>query len=1105
MSKKSKRSIIEDDPNWHKNAIIYEVHVKAFYDSNGDGIGDFPGLTMKLDHIQELGINTIWLLPFYPSPFRDDGYDISNYLDVHPDYGTIADFRNFLKEAHSRGIRVITELVINHTSDTHPWFQQARRAKKGSSKRNYYVWHDDDNKYQDARIIFTDTETSNWSWDPVAKAYYWHRFFSHQPDLNFENPQVIKKLIGVMRFWLDMGVDGLRLDAIPYLCEREGTNCENLPETHEIIKKFRSELDKRYKNRIFLAEANQWPEDAAEYFGDGDECHMAFHFPLMPRIYMSLALEDRFPIVEILKQTPEIPDNCQWAIFLRNHDELTLEMVTSKERDYMYEQYAKDPRARVNVGIRRRLAPLMEYNRAKIELMNALLLTMPGSPVIYYGDEIGMGDNMFLGDRNGMRTPMQWTPDRNGGFSAADPERLFLPPVMSSITGFYAVNVESQNRTPASLLNWMKRIISIRKHYKAFGQGTFEFIKPANRKILAYLRSYDDTTILCVANLSRSAQPVHIDLSRFKGFTPIELTGKIAFPSITDEPYQLSLAGFGFYLFELSCETEGPAWQKPGALNYSELPVFVFRTSPEEKRLAVLHKLLNDKRREKLLHEAMYLYANSKRWFAGKNREFSHLKADIALTISQAECHDWLLGIFSWYFTDGTVQKYFTPIHLMWEKDEDFEHSTDWIVAKTRQQNQIGYLIDSMISDEFCRALLKFMQQNREVVLENGALRFTGTKLLPDDFDFSEINVRRPIIEQSNTSIFFGEKYIFKIYRQIQEGENPELQMGRYLTDAADFDNIARVAGYIELEHNDGNIYTLGILQEFIDNQSDCWNFTLNYLDRFEETCLIAAHNAESSESTDENAPHNLYMTMMNTLGKRVGKMHSALAADTDDPDFIPEEITSSDWNQWAEKIESSLVQAIDALKRGRKEFSEDLRESVDYLIDNHETIISKIRKLIPDGSVLFKTRHHGDLHLGQVLLVANDFIFIDFEGEPARPLHERSAKLCPLRDVAGILRSFSYAAETARRKVRQDRPDAIDVMTIYTREWETLAVESFLNGYLSETENCKSVPANKKLFKKILDFLSVEKAVYELNYELNNRPDWLEIPINGLFDCLDL
>jgi maltose alpha-D-glucosyltransferase/alpha-amylase len=1088
---------------WFKNAIIYEVHVKAFHDSNGDGVGDFPGLTQKLDYIQELGINTIWLLPFYPSPFRDDGYDISDYLNVHPDYGTLADFRTFLKQAHKRGIRVIIELVINHTSDMHPWFQQARKSPKGSSKRNHYVWNDDDSKFEDARIIFTDTESSNWSWDPVAKAYYWHRFFSHQPDLNFHNPQVIKKLTKVMRFWLDMGVDGLRLDAIPYLCERENTNCENLPETHGIIKLFRRELDKLYDNRIFLAEANQWPEDAAEYFGEGDECHMAFHFPLMPRIYMALALEDRFPIIEIMKQTPEIPENCQWAIFLRNHDELTLEMVTSKERDYMYEAYAKDPRARINVGIRRRLAPLMEYNRAKIELMNALLLSMPGSPVLYYGDEIGMGDNMFLGDRNGMRTPMQWTPDRNGGFSTADPEMLFLPPVMGTLTGYHTVNVESQSRKPASLLNWTRRMINVRKNFNAFGQGTIEFIKPANRKILVYVRAFEDTNILCVYNLSRSAQPVHIDLQKFKGFTPIELLGQNAFPKITDKPYQLSLASYGFYLFELSARHDGPSWQHTNGLSQAELPVFVFRSAPEEKRLSTLHKLFNDRKRERLFSEALQNYVEKKRWFAAKGREVHELNPQISLAISQPECHDWLLGIYDWKFNDGMEQSYFTPVHLAWEKDEDNIVPDDSIIAKARQQNEIGYLVDSMAGNVFCHALLQFMQQNREIVLETGVLKFSHTDLLPEELEVENLEIRRPVIDQSNTSIFFGEKYIFKIYRQVQSGLNPELEIGRYLSQAKEFNNIAKVAGAIELLCNDEKVITLGILQEFIDNQSDCWVYTQNYLESWQESCLLQERWEEGSQHKGNEESHELFLSLMNTLGQRIGKMHEILAQETDDPAFSPEEISDREWSDRASKITISLQDAIKVLEKKLPELPQHISERVQHLLDNEEKAIKKVQSLLPEKVKLYKTRLHGDLHLGQILLVANDFVIIDFEGEPARPLKERCQKHSPMRDVAGMLRSFSYAAEAARRRVQKDDPENAEKFAQYSREWESAVKESFLDGYRQVASESLSVPKADNVFKQVVALLSLEKALYELEYEKNNRPDWIDIPIAGLLDCL--
>ena len=538
-------------PSWHHDAVIYQLHVKAFRDSNRDGYGDFRGLLEKLDYIAELGVTTIWLLPFYPSPMRDDGYDIADYCGVHPNYGSLDDFKEFLAAAHARGLRVITELVINHTSDQHPWFQRARIAPKGSPERDFYVWSDDANRYAGARIIFTDTETSNWSWDPVAQQFYWHRFFSHQPDLNFDNPAVLEAVLDVMRFWLELGVDGLRLDAIPYLVEREGTNCENLPETHAVLRTLRSAMDAEFEDRIFLGEANQWPSDVRPYFGEGDECHMAFHFPVMPRMYMAVAKGDRTPITDIMAQTPPIPEGCQWAIFLRNHDELTLEMVTDEERDYMYAQYAKDPRMRVNVGIRRRLAPLMENGRDEIELMHALLMSLPGSPVLYYGDEIGMGDNIYLGDRNGVRTPMQWSPDRNAGFSEADTAALFSPLIVDPPYGYHTVNVVAQERVPTSLLRWMRRLIAVRQQYKAFGRGTWEPLDAANRRVLVFLRRYRDETILCVNNLSRFAQYVELDLRQFNGLVPLELWSKNCFPPIGELPYLLTLGPHNFLWFRL--------------------------------------------------------------------------------------------------------------------------------------------------------------------------------------------------------------------------------------------------------------------------------------------------------------------------------------------------------------------------------------------------------------------------------------------------------------------------------------------------------------------------------------------------------------------------
>jgi maltose alpha-D-glucosyltransferase/alpha-amylase len=551
MARKSVSAPLSNDPLWYKDAVIYQLHVKAFADSSGDGIGDFIGLSGKLDYIASLGVTAIWLMPFYPSPLRDDGYDIADYTNIHADYGTRRDFRAFVRAAHRRGLRVITELVINHTSDQHPWFVESRSSST-NPRKDWYVWSGDDKQFADARIIFTDTETSNWAWDNGRQAYFWHRFFSHQPDLNYDNPAVLRAVIRAMRFWLEMGVDGLRLDAVPYLVERDGTNCENLPETHAVLKKIRAAMDEKHPGRMLLAEANQWPDDVRPYFADGDECHMAFHFPLMPRIWIGLRKEDRSPIVDIMERTPEIPPSAQWALFLRNHDELTLEMVTDAERDYMYTEYASDPRARINLGIRRRLAPLVENSRRRLELLNALLLSMPGTPVIYYGDEIGMGDNVYLGDRNGVRTPMQWTPDRNAGFSDADAAALYSPVIVDPVYGYESVNVEAQERIPGSLLHWMRRILRVRAQYPAFGRGTLRFLHPENTRVLAYLRQHEGVTILCVANLSRFAQYVELDLSVFNGMVPVEMIGFVHFPPIGELPYLLTFAPHGFYWFVLT-------------------------------------------------------------------------------------------------------------------------------------------------------------------------------------------------------------------------------------------------------------------------------------------------------------------------------------------------------------------------------------------------------------------------------------------------------------------------------------------------------------------------------------------------------------------------
>src|SRR5262245_37993940 len=701
------------DPLWYKDAIIYETHVKAFHDSNGDGIGDFPGLIERLDYLQDLGVTCLWLLPFFPSPLRDDGYDIADYTNVHPSYGTLEDFKAFLSAAHDRSLKVIIELVVNHTSDAHPWFQAARKAPPGSPERDIYVWSDTDKKYSDVRIIFTDTEKSNWTWDPVANAYYWHRFFSHQPDLNFDNPQVLSRVLEAMRFWLDLGVDGLRLDAIPYLIERDGTNSENLPETQAIIKLIREALDSRYDARMLLAEANQWPTDVRPYFGDGDECHMAFHFPVMPRIFMALRMEDRHPITDIMKQTPEIPETCQWGLFLRNHDELTLEMVTADERDYMYLAYSADPRMKINVGIRRRLAPLMENDRRRIELLNSLLFSFPGTPIIYYGDEIGMGDNIYLGDRNGVRTPMQWSPDRNAGFSKADPARLYSPIIMDPVYGYEAVNVEAEISDSSSLLHWMRNMIALRKLFKVFGRGTIEFLHPKNHKVLAYLRRYENDQILCVANLSRFAQPVELDLSAFAGMKPIEMFGYSEFPTLGTAPYQLSLNPYGFYWFELQRAAESVEVRSTG--------------QPEEVtalRVAGWRELFESETGEILETEILPAFLTSQRWFGGNGRQ-----------IDSVRIRDWVelrgydpsfaIVLLRVRYVDGGSEAYSLPLAMTvshGDTSRPKDKTSDKVLGRVLLPDGPGLLHDALIDDSVDRALLDFIRSAKEFRSRRGTV-----------------------------------------------------------------------------------------------------------------------------------------------------------------------------------------------------------------------------------------------------------------------------------------------------------------------------------------------------------------------------------------------
>ena len=1087
------------DPLWYKDAIIYQLHVKAFFDANDDGIGDFEGLRHKLDYLQDLGVTALWLLPFYPSPLRDDGYDISDYRAINPSYGGMHDFRMFVREAHRRNIRVITELVINHTSDQHPWFQRARRAKSRSHFRDFYVWSDNDQKFPDTRIIFVDTEKSNWEWDPVAQAYYWHRFYSHQPDLNFDNPHVFQAIVNVMRFWLDLGVDGMRLDAVPYLIEREGTNNENLVETHEVLKRLRSELDTRYTDRMLLAEANQWPEDVLQYFGAGDECHMAFHFPLMPRIYMAIATEDRHPIADIMRQTPDIPESCQWAVFLRNHDELTLEMVTDRERDYLWNYYAADRRARLNLGIRRRLAPLMENDRRKIELLNALLISMPGTPVFYYGDEIGMGDNVFLGDRDGVRTPMQWSFDRNGGFSRADPARLYLPPIMDSVYGFEAVNVEAQSRSPSSLLNWLKRLIAARRSRRAFGRGSLRFLYPANRKVIAYLRNLGDEIVLCVANLSRSPQAVELDLSDWRGRQPVELLGRSLFPPIGELPYMLTLQGYSFLWFELL----------PAAAEATSL-----RATPPEFFTLVLPygwpDLFRQPNLAQLESDVIPGFFPRQRWFAAKDQRVKSATVlahgEVARPVEEGSGSEkFLVEVVEAQLGRGERQRYFLPLATVWSS-ADTELRQGLIpatLAELRQYRREGALVDALSQEGFSLAMMEAIRQEATISLEGGEIRCRKTPVFDQVAPPERLVAHRAGVEQSNSSVIFEDYSILKTYRRLQPGPHPEIEMTRFLVERAGFANTPPLLAFMEvaLDGQDrAEAHALGVLFGFIRNQGDGWTQALDYLTRYLDDALTSG----GTRPADLPDPDVFFLALARQLGIRTAEMHRALAEYGDgDPDFAPEPIGAEDIRQWRRALEASAADMLSQLERNRTRLPSSARGLAERLIVVQDQFFRRIRMLIPDEIEAQKTRFHGDFHLGQVLAVKNDFFIVDFEGEPARPLADRRCKSSPLRDVAGMIRSFDYASFTAVRQLAEARPAAEPRMRQLAEAWRQRAVDGFRAAYRKTMRGCTAYPVSKKQARAMLTFFTLEKAIYEVSYELANRPSWVDIPLNGVLGIL--
>ncbi len=1096
------------EPGWYKDAVIYEVHVKSFCDANGDGIGDFRGLTQKLDYLQSLGITAIWILPFYPSPWKDDGYDISSYYDIHPQFGTLRDFRTFLQEAHRRGLKVITELVLNHTSDQHEWFTRSRRAKKGSPWRDFYVWSDTPERYADARIIFTDFESSNWSWDGNAKAYYWHRFYSHQPDLNFDNPAVTRAMLKVVDYWFEMGVDGMRLDAVPYLFEREGTNCENLPETYAFLEKVRAHVDRKFENRMLLAEANQWPEDAVAYFGEGNRCHMAFHFPLMPRLFMGAWMEDWFPIVDIFEQTPDIPENCQWALFLRNHDELTLEMVSDEERDFMYRVYARDPSARINLGIRRRLAPLLGNNRRKIELMNFLLLSLPGTPVLYYGDEIGMGDNHYLGDRNGVRTPMQWSADRNAGFSHANPQQLFLPVIIDPDYHYEALNVESQERNQSSLLWWTRRVIATRKRFKAFGRGSVQFLHPENPKVLAFVREFEDEHLLVVANLSRFSQAVELDLNRYADYVPEEVVSGNKFPMIKKDPYVLTLGFHDYYWLSLSKE--------------ERLVMLTERDKVPEMHLAGSWEgIFHGKPRERLERDILPRYVRECRWYGGKSRTIQQLKIREAIPIMRDNAPAYLL-ILDIRYTEGSNESYLLPCAYV--AGEDAVRLLDIpqaVIARLHLPEDQGVLYDAVHNGEFRSQLLRMISRKQKLRVAKGEVSATSGKLLRRSAEPLPLDTSHVLrAEQSNTSILYGDEYFLKIYRRLDEGMSPELELGRFLAERTAFTNTPGFAGAIEYRRPGAEPTVLALLQEFVRNQGDAWSYSLDAARRYIERVLAKRQEVETLPSLPGSIIENsrqpidpllqeliggVYLEMARLLGIRTGELHMALASGTEDPRFKPEQFTQLYQRSLYHAMRTIARRTLDALRRQQKILDTHVRERAVAVLSLEKEIIGRFSLLFGKKISALKTRIHGDYHLGQVLYTGSDFYVIDFEGEPVRTIGERQLKRSPLRDVAGMIRSFHYPAYAHLFTTKDLSEKDVHELQPWADLWHQSVSGVFLRAYLKTCAGAAFLPKHDSELEILLDAFLLEKAIYEVGYELNNRPAWVAIPLQGILQLLQV
>jgi maltose alpha-D-glucosyltransferase/alpha-amylase len=1090
-------SQLANDPLWYKDAVIYEVRARSFFDSNDDGVGDIHGLTQKLDYLTDLGVTAIWLLPHYPSPGKDDGYDIADYQDIDPVVGSLEDFDELIEEAHRRGLRVITELVLNHTSDQHPWFQRARRAPEGSPERDFYVWNQSPDKYRDARIIFRDFEPSNWTWDPLAKSYFWHRFFAHQPDLNYRNPAVHEAMLGVVDFWFERGVDGLRLDAVPYLYEAEGTNCENLPETHAFLKKLRSHIDTKFKNKMLLAEANQWPDDAAAYFGDGDECHMNFHFPIMPRLFMAIHMEDRFPIIDILQQTPELHPNCQWAMFLRNHDELTLETVTDEERDYMYRAYAQESRMRLNLGIRRRLAPLVGNDRRRMQLLNGLLFSMPGTPVIYYGDEIGMGDNVYLGDRNGVRTPMQWSSDRNAGFSRANPQQLILPIIIDPEYHYEALHVEGQQNNTHSLLWWTKRLVAMRKRFQAFGRGSVEFLHPDNSRVLAFVRRYEDETILIVANLARHVQFVELDLSAMKGMIPVELMGRTRFPVIGEHPYMLSLGGYDFYWFSVE-----PAKVQPDSRAKSREPRVLF-TSIEELFFG------RDRNR---LAEAAVAWLRVRGWLNGS------LSHSTLIESARLEAHTDLYGIFVRVeYEEGQPDVFFLPVVL--DPNEHPAQSPEVILQIGTRESDGTTTVLSVV-DATNRPQIHALAQS---IAGSHELRAYGGKVIgaaePDMRGRIELPAETRVLAATRygSTIAFGEEAVLKIYTSTEEGSAPEVEVARAVAASGSHDAtlIPELLGTMDYRSRRQSTFPVAMLERYVQNEGTAWQHAKRDAGRALDRALATPvesvppsyHAQPLIELAFEEPPEDqsdivgVYRESANLLGRRLAELHQLLAH-TEDPEFEPHGYLPMDQRSKYQNARNLIGRTMALLRRQLDELDLATRKSAEIFLTSEREIISRFEPFLVTRIDAVQIRIHGELHLGSVLFTGKDFT-IEGAGSAHGPRRaERRRRGSAFRDVAGLVRSYHYCAMNAVAALRPEDQARAEPWAFL---WQLWASAAFLRGYLEASVTEPYLSKSAETVSVLLEAALLEKALTEAVYYLGHRPEMTFIPLQAILRKLGI